>query len=180
MEKKAIRTGREKTCSNCAINNDINYCFSYGRLFLFYAIAAPSFLLGGFGITRLNQLYLVLWVLFCIIFFFLIEIRVLCSHCPHYAESKITLRCWANYGAPKLWKYRPEQMNLVEKIIMITGFVLVWGLPAVAIFIQTQWFLLGIYLVTVILFFLLLGSWFCSRCSNLTCPLNRVKSPPGL
>ncbi|GAJ20475.1 unnamed protein product, partial [marine sediment metagenome] len=25
-----------------------------------------------------------------------------------------TLKCWANYGSPKLWKYRPGPMSLNE------------------------------------------------------------------
>ena len=30
-----------------------------------------------------------------------------------------TLKCWANYGSPKLWKYRPGPMSLAEKTVFI-------------------------------------------------------------
>ncbi len=37
------------------------------------------------------------------------------------------LKGWANYGMPKLWKYRPGPMTFWEKVIFCTGFGLVWG-----------------------------------------------------
>jgi hypothetical protein len=53
--------------------------------------------------------------------FGLLEIRVMCSHCPHYAEAGRLLKCWANYGSPKLWAYRPGPMCRMETLHLEHG-----------------------------------------------------------
>ena len=68
-----------------------------------YETRKTSFL-EGFWMT-------VFTIALCVGFFGFIETRVLCSHCPHYAEEGASLRCWANYGSPKLFKYRPGPMS---------------------------------------------------------------------
>lgn len=91
-----------------------------------------------------------------IAFFGFIEIRVMCSHCPHYAESPTSLKCWANYGSPKLWQYRPGPMSLVEKAVFFIGFAIVWGYPALLLMTGKQLFLLLVYSMTTTGFFLTL------------------------
>ena len=163
------------TCNNCEGNSDKDDQFSYGQLLLFYTIALPSFIVGVIGLYSFSYIFLISWGLFCVVFFLVIEIRVLCSHCPNYNKSEFFIRCRANIGAPKLWKYRPKSMNIIEKIIMLAGFAIVWGSPAIVIAYRAQWLFFGIYLTTVIFFFIILGYRFCSKCANLTCPLNRVR-----
>ena len=52
-----------------------------------------------------------------------IEIRVLCSHCPYYAEEGRILHCLANHGTIKLWKYHPEPMRFWEKLGFLGGII---------------------------------------------------------
>ncbi len=141
----------------------------------FLVMAAPVFLLGGYFIYQLERWLLIPWVLFIVSYFGFIEIRVMCSHCPHYGEPELrTLKCWANYGSPKLWKYRPGAMSFLEKAVFHAGFIIIFGAPiAVAIF-QERYILSGIYIVTT-------GAWkwglkmlYCSRCINFACPFNGV------
>jgi hypothetical protein len=77
----------------------------------------------------MNGWLLIPWLTMIIGYFGFIEIRVMCSHCPHYAESDSSLKCWANYGSPKIWKYRPEPMSFIEKAIFLGGFAIIWGYP---------------------------------------------------
>ena len=107
-------------------------------------------------------------------FFGFLEIRVMCSHCPHYAEPGYSLKCWANYGSPKLWRYRPGPMILIEKTIFFGGFIVVWGYPLLFLLAGSQWFLLIVYVLSTTGFFMTLRKYFCSQCINFACPLNTV------
>jgi hypothetical protein len=138
-------------------------------------IVSPSFLLGGAGIYHEGGWWLIPWLIIIIGYFGFAEIRVMCSHCPHYAEEGTSLKCWANYGSPKIWKYRPGSMTFWEKGVFFTGLALVWGYPLVFLLSGPQWFLLTVYLLSVAGFFMTLRVFLCSQCMNFACPLNTVK-----
>jgi hypothetical protein len=109
---------------------------------------------------------LAVWIAIMIGFFGFAEIRVMCAHCPHYAEAGRTLGCWANHGSPKLWKYRPGPMSAFEKRIFWAGLALIWGYPLPSLFNGAQWFLLILYILTNAGFFMMLKLFLCSRCMN--------------
>jgi len=140
----------------------------------FLTVAFPSFLIGGAGLYLSGWWPLVLWLAMVFGFFGFLEIRVMCSHCPHYAESGGSLKCWANYGSPKLWKYRPGPMNLLENLVFFAGLIVVWIFPLIFLIAGGEWFLLIVYAVSSAGFFLTLKIGFCSRCMNFACPLNGV------
>jgi len=172
--EKPIQTCQADTCEDCAVNHSIHCHFKLKDLFHFLLISLPPFLLGGVGIYNQSVWLLVFWILIVIAFFGFIEIRVMCSHCPHYAEEGTSLKCWANYGAPKLWKYRPGPMSILEKIVFFSGFVIVWGYPLVILVFSGQWFLFLVYIITTAGFFMTLINFLCVQCMNFACPLNRV------
>ena len=172
--EKPIQTCQADTCEDCAVNHSIHCHFKLKDLFHFLLISLPPFLLGGVCIYNQSVWLLVFWILIVIAFFGFIEIRVMCSHCPHYAEEGTSLKCWANYGAPKLWKYRPGPMSILEKIVFFSGFVIVWGYPLVILVFSGQWFLFLVYIITTAGFFMTLINFLCVQCMNFACPLNRV------
>jgi hypothetical protein len=173
--EKPIMTCQADSCDGCAVNHAIHCHFTWKDLVHFLLISLPPFLLGGVGIYKQSVWLLVFWILIVIAFFGFIEIRVMCSHCPHYAEPGTSLKCWANYGAPKLWKYRPGPMSIIEKIVFFSGFVIVWGYPLVVLVVSGQWFLLLVYGMTTAAFFMTLTNFLCVQCMNFACPLNRVE-----
>jgi hypothetical protein len=118
--------------------------------------------------------FLLGWTAFLLFFFEVWEIRILCSHCPFYAEESLTLHCIANYGSLKLWKYRPEPMNLWEKIQLLTGFSILGGYPFPFIIAGRQWLWLVVALWGLVMFFWTLRKNTCSQCVNFSCPLNTV------
>ena len=71
--------------------------------------------------------------------------RVMCSHCPHYAEPGRTLRCSANYGAAKLWRYRPGQCLSSESFLFLGGLITIFVYPSASMLLGGQWFLLLLY-----------------------------------
>ena len=172
--EKPVATCKSESCNDCAIKNNIHCHFRLKDLIYFLFISIPPFLLGGVGIYYLNGWLLIPWLLIITAFFGFIEIRVMCSHCPHYAESPVSLKCWANYGAPKLWKYRPGPMTAVEKTIFFAGFAFVWGYPLPILYIGEQLILMLLYSIVTIGFFIVLTVFMCSQCMNFACPLNRV------
>jgi hypothetical protein len=149
--------------------------FTARHLLRFLALAFPVFIVGGVGIARLNAWLLLPWIGFALSYFGLIEIRVMCSHCPHYAEPGTkTLQCWANYGSPKLWKYHPGPMSLIEKLVFFAGLGILAGYPLVFLVVGRQWLLLGLFAVFVTGMAALLDHLMCTHCMNFACPFNQV------
>jgi hypothetical protein len=173
--RKPIATCVSETCNGCPVDETLHCHFSLRDLIHFLLIALPSFLIGGAGIYHSNGWMLILWLIIIVGYFGFIEIRVMCSHCPHYAEPGSSLKCWANYGSPKIWKYRPGPMTLIEKIVFWGGFVVVWGYPLFFLIPGHQWFLLIVYTLTVAAFFMTLKTFLCSQCINFACPMNTVQ-----
>jgi hypothetical protein len=173
---KPIATCTSETCNNCTVSGSLHCHFTLGDLMHFLVIASPSFLLGGAGIYYISAWLLIPWLMLIIGYFGFVEIRVMCSHCPHYAEEGSALKCWANYGSPKIWKYRPGLMTLSEKVLFFAGLVLVWGYPLFFLILKFQFFLLLVYLLSSAGFYMTLRTFLCSQCMNFACPLNTVEN----
>jgi multidrug resistance efflux pump len=117
-------------CADCPIAGHLKCRFNRRHLLhflgMFGVFAIPAFIgviQGGYG------WYLLGWVAFWLIFFELWEIRILCSHCPYYAEKGRTLHCIANYGSLKVWEYRPGPMSTFGKVQLWIGFAILGGYP---------------------------------------------------
>ncbi len=171
---KPIATCSSEACDGCEVRETLHCHFTGIDLTHFLLIASPSFIAGGAGIYHMSGWLLIPWLLIVAGYFGFVEIRVMCSHCPHYAEEGSSLTCWANYGLPKIWKYRPGPMNLLEKIVFFAGFALVWGYPLFFLIYGAQLLLLILYLATLAGFFMTLRRFLCTRCMNFACPLNNV------
>jgi hypothetical protein len=109
-------------CADCNISDALNCRFDWGDLLYFLAGFLPpaiavvaGMMRGGFGC------YLLGWVGFMLFFFFVWEARILCSHCPYWAEDTRVLHCLANYGVIKIWRYHPEPMSASEKVQFLMG-----------------------------------------------------------
>jgi hypothetical protein len=131
-------------------------------------------LVGGLGVVNVQAWGLAPWILLFIGYFGFLEIRVMCSHCPHYAETGASLQCWANYGSPRLWKYRPGPMSRTENALFFAGLVLVFGYPLPFFMIASQWVWLIIYSLMITSGYLSMRKMMCSQCMNFACPLNIV------
>ncbi len=165
----------EAACEGCSLNEHLKCRFNRGDLFhfigMFVTFAVPAFIgviQGGYG------WYLLGWVAFWLIFFELWEIRILCSHCPYYAERSTTLHCIANYGSLKVWDYHPEPMSASEKVQLWIGFAVLCGYPFPFMLLggQILWAIAALW--GGIMFFWTLRKYTCSQCVNFSCPLNSV------
>ena len=122
---RPIATCTSTTCEGCPAGQLVHCHFRGRDLAHFLSMVLPAFVTGGAGIARAGWVWLVPWVAIAVGYFGFLEIRVMCSHCPHYAEPGASLKCWANYGAPKLWAYRPGPMSHAERFWFAAGMVAV-------------------------------------------------------
>ena len=171
---RPIVTCARETCRDCEVEDRIHCHFRPMDLLHFLTMAMPPFLLGGAGIVAVGAWYLVPWAIIIVGYFGLLEIRVMCSHCPHYAEAGSTLTCWANHGSPRLWRYRPGPMSTTERVLFVGGFAVVLGYPLVFLVLAGMGYLLLVCLVSTAGAYLTLRLHFCSQCMNFACPLNGV------
>ena len=176
MNDKPLKSCSKESCNECEIHSKVTCHFNPGQFVQFYLILLLPLTTGSFGVYNYSSNSFIIWVMTFPLFFLLLGIRVLCTHCPHYKESSRIIRCWANYGVPKLWKYRPTPMNFYEKAILISGFIFIWGFPVIFISLTQEWILLSGYLISVFLFFFLLNRISCRKCINFSCPLNKVSN----
>jgi hypothetical protein len=174
-EDKPIYTCNSESCDNCEVGELVTCHFNLKLLMKFLLFAIPSFIIAIIGICINHWGFLIPWVLSVLLYFGLIEIRVMCSHCPHYAEPGTrTLKCWANYGSPKLWKYRPGPMSMFEKIIFFAGLAIVFLYPPAIMVLSGQYILTSIFLIYTAIGFYLMKRFMCKKCMNFACPLNML------
>ena len=111
-----------------------------------------------------------------LIFFFQIwENKILCSHCPYYAfEDDKTVKCYANYGIYKVWKYNPAPMSRSEKIQFLIGILSFAFIPLISLFLAELYIYFGITLILSMIWLVSMHFLSCSKCPNFSCPLNGV------
>ncbi|MCJ7738791.1 MAG: hypothetical protein MUQ10_16005, partial [Anaerolineae bacterium] len=164
-------------CDGCGVPEELVCHFNIRQLLIFLSMAIPVFLLGGFLVYQFDPYLLIAWILCIVSYFGLIEIRVMCSHCPHYAEATLkSLKCWANYGSPKLWKYRPNPMSSLERVVFYLGFIVMLSVPMIPALLQKSYVLLGMYVLLIAVWKRALKVLYCSHCMNFACPFNNIDS----
>ena len=169
-----IATCSAITCKDCPVAEKIHCHFKFNDLVHFLLISLPGFIVGGAAIFSFSPWALVIYLGVVIGFFGFLEIRVMCSHCPHYAEGGSTLTCWANHGSLKLWKYRPGPMTRAETLWFLAGLTVVGIYPLPFLILTKAWFLLILYVLTSSGFMVTLKIFLCSKCMNFACPFNSV------
>ena len=119
--------------------------------------------------------FLAVLVLFSILFFEFWEIKILCAHCPFYAEEGRILHCYGNYGSLKVWDYNPEPMSKSEKIQLIIGFILliiILLLPSIFLVINKYYIWAIPPIIGLLVFGYVIKRFHCSKCFNFSCPFN--------
>ena len=162
-------------CEGCELKGKLKCRFQKKDLLIFILSFLIFFVPAVIGVIRAGYgWFLIGWFVFFLIFFEFWEIRIICSHCPFYAEEGRILHCIANYGIFKVWKYHPEPISLSEKIQIFIGFIIFGGYPIVFLILGAQYLFLIIYSIGLAFFFIRLQLKTCPKCVNFSCPLNRV------
>jgi formate hydrogenlyase subunit 3/multisubunit Na+/H+ antiporter MnhD subunit len=183
-------------CNKCKNQYKLDCKLDKNQQKISMLVVFSAILLGTFGLLLTsviinNWLLFLSYIVFVVLFIFVIENRITCSHCPYYAGNNKRLDCPGNNIFPKIWKYHPEPMNSYEKFGSAFGFVLIGGIPLFSL-LYGFWFfltnnpnaswiviiaifgiLLAIILVFSIFYSLFLFS-FCKKCINFSCMFNKV------
>lgn len=102
------------------------------------------------------------------------EIRILCSHCPYYAEKGFILHCPINYGSLNCGDIIQNQLVDPEGFQLIIGFIILFGYPFPFLIINGQYILVFLIVSIPIIMFWVLLKYSCLRCINFSCPSNRA------
>jgi hypothetical protein len=162
-------------CQDCQTDGKLMCRLDRMDMVNFFMIILP------FGVTTIAGVirsgygrYLWLWLAYSLFFFFVWEARVLCRHCPYWAEAGTILHCHANYGVMKIWKYQPRPMNISERIQFIIGTLLFLGFPFPFLLLGQEYLLALVGLSAAVSAAFILKRNVCTRCINFSCPLNSV------
>lgn len=133
-----------------------------------------GFIIGGLSIIQLI-FFFASYIGYLVFFFQFWENKILCSHCPYYAfEDENSVKCYANYGIRKAWKYNPAPMSRSEKIQFLISISIFAGYPAIFLVIGGMYIYAVISLIFALLWIISMHYLSCSKCPNFSCPLNNV------
>jgi hypothetical protein len=181
-------------CSSCG-NNKVIFCKPDKNKVIVSHLLEGSFIIMaviGTGLTSLlfdSFWPVIVFLIFSVLFFLVIQPRITCSHCPYYAEDRLFLHCTENHFSPKIWKYHPEPIAWWEKVGTIVGFAFLGVYPLLielygffvfwesspSLFSLIGFF--GILIGTILTLALFYGVFFflyCPHCLNFSCVFNKV------
>ncbi len=187
-------------CQTCSIQGKLACKWDMKILNGLHGICRPPIITIISGIVFVGILTGLWWPLIAYIVHFLLmlgvlEIRLLCSHCPYYAEEGNILHCLGSHGSYKFWSYHPGPLNRFEKFMMYFLVVTIFFAFPLLIMGYGIWYLshnyadygltsllglIGILvasLASAISFVSTLRIFFCPNCANCSCPLNTVPKP---
>jgi hypothetical protein len=163
------------TCQTCQVEGKLMCRFDSKDLVNFFMIVLPFAVTAIAGTIQAGYgWYLFLWLAYSLFFFFVWEARVLCRHCPYWAEEGTTLHCHANYGVFKIWKYQPGPMSKWEKTQFIIGALMWICFPFPFLLLGQEYLLALIALSAAVSGTFILRVNVCTRCINFSCPMNAV------
>lgn len=162
-------------CEGCAIEGRLMCRFDSKDMAGFLLNVLPFAVTAVIGVIQAGYgWYLLLWLAYSLFFFFVWEARILCSHCPMWAEESRVLHCHANGGVIKIWPYQPGPMSKSEQVQFLVGAGLWIGLPFLFMLLGQQYLLTLIGLTAVASGVYGVRRTACSRCINFSCPMNTV------
>ncbi|NHJ86646.1 MAG: hypothetical protein FK734_14370 [Asgard group archaeon] len=184
----------EKNCEGCQNNLYLDCRWEAKHLLRFFYAMGPALIFAFLGIILGDVFTLRWWQLGVLLgyytIFFIIETRILCSHCPYYSEKSLILHCLANHGFIKYCRYHPEPLNRFEKTLLVIGIFFFGAVPlglqiynivilskililSSATFISLL-VILGLTVGGLIFGFTFLFTKICTHCINFSCPFNSV------
>lgn len=184
-EKRNICQNDGEACQSCWIKGKLMCSFSIKDT-LFFVIpvfgAWIGMIIGVIASYKLNNLtaghllaFFGGYIFYLFVFFQIWENKILCSHCPYYVfEDEMYVKCYANYGIHKAWKYNPAPMTKSEQLQFLLGIFIFVGYPLVFLIMGKSYLHLVITMAFDIIWLVSMYFLRCSKCPNFSCPLNNV------
>lgn len=166
-----------QVCADCHLESNLMCRFDRRDLLHFFLLVLPFAATSIAGVIRAGLgKYLWFWLGYALFFFFVWEAYILCRHCPYWAGQGSILRCHANYGVFKIWRYTPHPMRSWEQTQFIIGALMLVIYPFPFLLVGREFLLVFIALCSLISAIFELRTTVCTRCVNFSCPLNAVPS----
>ncbi|MHA1491691.1 MAG: hypothetical protein ACTSRI_18800 [Promethearchaeota archaeon] len=168
-------------CKDCNLHEKL-FCRPKSKYTLYFGLPAFIFMVSaGFGLL-FSDFELILrilifggWIGYLIFFFFVWESRMICNHCPYFAnDEQRTLHCPIDSGKLKTSKFNPGPSSLSEKIQFIIGITIFMGYPLFFLALANQMLLFIITLIGMAIWIIIIQLKVCTDCVNFACILNRV------
>ncbi|MGD2247817.1 MAG: hypothetical protein PVF58_05375 [Candidatus Methanofastidiosia archaeon] len=116
-----------------------------------------------------------IWMVYAGFFFTIWESRIICNHCPYYAnDAENVLHCPIDKGKPKTYYYDPGPLSTSEKYQFMVGAIILIGYFQPFLILGGQLLYMGLSIGGVCVWVLVCQKKVCTDCINFACPLNRV------
>ena len=96
--------------------------------------AAIPLITAFMAIFKSSLTWALVYILVFLAQFLIVEYRFFCSHCPHYCQDGHTTKCLFIRGVPKYFKARPFPLTILDKLMMILGFLVILLFPIILLF----------------------------------------------
>jgi len=171
----------ESECKDCDLHEKL-FCRPKSKYLLYFGLPALIGMIpAGIGLifSDFDLLIRIIifggWMGYLIFFFFVWESRMVCNHCPYFAnDEQRTLHCPIDKGKLKTSKYNPGPTSLSEKIQFIIGLCIFIGYPLLFLALAGQILLFLITLIGMMTWIIIIQLKVCTDCVNFACVLNRV------
>ena len=174
-DKKNLCNGSPEDCVDCSLKNKVRCEFKIKDTIIFFAPLIFFTIIAFYGMVISGyMLWIGIYLIFLALFYFIIENRILCSHCPYYAQEGKILKCHTHYGFYKAWRYRPGPMSHSEKILWLVGVFLSFLYPLIFLILGNQLILFLLSIAGIITWFPIIFIKSCNSCLNFSCPFNKV------
>lgn len=115
------------------------------------------------------------WIVYAAFFFNIWESRMICNHCPYYAnDAENVLHCPIDKGKLKTYHYDPGPLSTSEKYQFLIGALILIGYFQPFLVLGGQILYMGLSILGIIVWVIVCQKRVCTDCINLSCPLNRV------
>lgn len=168
-------------CKDCDLHEKL-FCRPKSKYMLYFGLPALAAMVpAGIGLL-FSDFELIIrilvfsgWIGYLAFFFFVWESRMICNHCPYFAnDEQRTLHCPIDKGKLKTSNYNPGPTSISEKIQFIIGFITLIGYPSIFLLLAGQFLLLFMTLGAMIVWIIIIQLKVCTDCVNFACILNRV------
>ncbi|WP_410508179.1 hypothetical protein RSJ42_15545 [Methanosarcina hadiensis] len=141
--------------------------------FLYWNFVTMTILFSaGLAIGISSTGWLLAYIFIVFFHFGILEQYFFCTHCPYFVRGEKCLKCMMNWGWPRHFKPRSTPPSKPDLVITSLGFMILILFPF-------PWllkvpFLMGTYLISILIFLLTIWRYECGRCIYFGCPFNRV------
>ncbi len=136
--------------------------------------AIIGMILSGFELLTIILMFAG-WIVYALFFLNIWESRMVCNHCPYYAnDSQRVLHCAIDKGKLKTSKYDPGPTSMSEKIQFLVGASILMFYPVPFLIVAGQFVALFFAILGVVSWIIVLQLKVCSDCINFACVLNRA------